>query len=209
MHPTTFSSIPSFLRAGIDRLRGSFNSQRSEVPLSYMIIFGSLVLVVFISFLRVAFHFGYYYRAFDCTRYVDWGCYTTFEGQLLVFIALGLSLATLGLWLRGRKGFFISLFALGFTGFSYYLWYRGTLSIIQKAELQHFSQMPNEGQRLIPLTGATWWDLMILALVVVLFVWNIRRGPFLNSRSSASRKAEADEAPLQTRSRGLSSVMHS
>ena len=126
------------------------------------------------SIVRLAFNFGYN-RAVFVTRDTSLdGCCINFLESYLIPITLCLCLGLIGLWLRRAIGFYLALFALFATGLFYLLWYRGTLAILRDAELTHFSLLPAQRQKLLPLYNATWWDLTVLAVVLVVIVWLIK-----------------------------------
>jgi hypothetical protein len=130
-----------------------------------------LVFTAIVSLIRVAFNLGYYYSAFECVTSPDLTCAVTFEGSFFMGTTLGLCLLTLGLWSRRSLGFLLSFIALIWIGLVYILWYRGTLSVMKMAEVEHFSQLPNQHQYFLPLIEATWWDIAVLVLALIVFIW--------------------------------------
>lgn len=137
----------------------------------YRFILVALIFIDLVTLLRLFFHFGYYYSAFHCQGYFRISCYMTFEGEHLILIAIGLTFAVLGIWLRSRRGLLVSFVAVIFIGACYYLWYLGTLSVMRHAEIEHFSQMIYEQQHVLPLAGATLWEVFVLLVIMILFIW--------------------------------------
>lgn len=140
--------------------------------------FGLPLLLMFCtamgSIIRLAFNFGYN-RAVFVTRDSSLnGCCINFLESYLIPITLCLCVGLIGLWLRRAIGFYLALLALTATGIFYLLWYRGTLAILRDAELTHFSLLPDQPQKLLPLYNATWWDLIVLAVVLIVIVWLIK-----------------------------------
>jgi hypothetical protein len=119
----------------------------------------------------VAFNLGYYYKALECLSSADRFCAVTFEGSFFMDATLGLCLATLGLWFRRTASFLLSSIALIWVVIVYILWYRGTLSVMGVAEVQKFSQLPNQPQYLFPLIEATWWDIVVLCVTLLVLLW--------------------------------------
>ncbi|HEU4511012.1 MAG TPA: hypothetical protein VFR78_22465 [Pyrinomonadaceae bacterium] len=66
------------------------------------------------------------------------------------------------LLIRNVIGLVFSMLSLLWAGAVYILWYRGTLSIIGQAEVTSFRQLGYQAQYLLPLHGATWWNVAVL-----------------------------------------------
>jgi len=126
-----------------------------------------------LSALRVAFSFGYNYGVFRAVDGVHSTCCLTFLDSFVVPITIALILAVVGMWSRKRIGLFVSFAALLFIPVIYVYWYLGTLSIMRKAEISSFDQMPNQSQYLLSLANATWWDVYVLFVVIVLIIWQL------------------------------------
>jgi len=71
-------------------------------------------------------------------------------------------------------GSLVSLAALVLIPMFYVLWYLETLSIMRGAEISSFAQMPYQSQHLFVLNDATWWDVYVLFLAVVLLLWHLK-----------------------------------
>jgi hypothetical protein len=132
-----------------------------------------IVAAASVSALRLSFNLGYYYRAFECTG-AGIRCPITVLGSFLLGITLGLVVSAVGLWWRTVAGVWLSFGAVLCEVLLYVQWYRTTRWTIQVAEVSNFWHLPNQQQRILPLNDATWWDLAVLALVIVLLVWHVK-----------------------------------
>lgn len=149
-------------------------------------------LVLCLTVLRISFDIGYSFKAIGCTQYLAASCYISFLIEKLLFVAVGLMLIIFGLRLSRILGHVVTISGCGLVGASYYVWYLGTLSIMARAEVQNFSQMPNQQQHLITLLDATIWDIGILAFVFLVLIWQLatlwplltRRNPTENRKQS-------------------------
>lgn len=104
-------------------------------------------------------------------RKLNWAL--TFHGEALLLVTLTLIFSAVGLWLRRVLGFVISLIALLCLVAVYLLWYRLTQSVMERYGARDFSEMSAEHQYLLPLYGATWWDLVVLGIAIMVFIWQI------------------------------------
>lgn len=158
-----------------------------------------VTLIAVVSALRLSFNLGYYYRAFECTLSAGIGCPLTLLGSFLLGTTAGLVVLAIGLWLRRGAGLWLSLSALFWEIILYVQWYRATRWIIGVAEVPDFWHLPNQQQRLLPLNDATWWDILVLAVVILLLVWHIKTlGPFLRERlrNRRVRKSNLEHSDL-------------
>lgn len=133
----------------------------------------AIVLTASASALRLAFHLGYFYHLFKCTRLVRLTCYLSMEGSYVCVITLTLLLSAVGLWSQRRLGFLVSLLALAGLGEVYRQWYLASLSTMEMYGAKTFSELPEQQQHLLPLYNATWWDLVVLAVAVTVFIWQV------------------------------------
>ena len=88
-----------------------------------------------------------------------------------MLVTLALVFSAVGLWSRRVLGFLLSSIALMCLAGIYTLWYRATLSQMRLFEARDFSEMPDQQQHLLILLGATWWDIMVLAVALLIFLW--------------------------------------
>lgn len=154
------------------------------------------VAAAVISAIRAAFNLGYYYSAFGCYGTFDPICPISVVGSFILSITFGLVVASIGMWWRRLATLLISFFALVWSAGMYLLWYRFTLSVLRNAEVAVFSQLPAQQQYLLPLDDAGWWDVVVLAIVIILLVWHINTlGPFLLQlvRNRRPRKSGSGE----------------
>lgn len=159
--------------------RVRWNSRREMMPAIILLIF----LIVGTA-VRLAFNFGYNYAVFETVESSHPDCCVNFLESYLIPITVFLCVALVGLLIKRRVGFYLTTVSLVSIGILYLLWYRATLSVIRNAELASFSQLPDQAQKVLPLNGATWWDLVVLAVVIGIFIWQIacltitKRGPY-------------------------------
>jgi hypothetical protein len=145
-------------------------------------------LTAALSALRVAFNLGYNYGVFHSVDGVHVSCCVNFLESFLIPITIALILSVVGLWSRKGTGFLMSLVALIVIPIIYVSWYFGTRSIMRRAEISTFEKMPDQSQHLLTLAYATWWDVYVLLLVIVLIMWQLKAVVFLKPlRASMAR----------------------
>ena len=137
-------------------------------------VFTLTIAAALISAIRAAFNLGYYYSAFDCYGAFQLRCPVTVVGSFVLAITFGLAVAGVAFGIRRFAALLVSFLALLGTLAMYVLWFRYTSYVLQIAEVEAFSQLPNQQQYLIPLNGATWWDVAVLGIVSILLLWNIK-----------------------------------
>lgn len=137
------------------------------------------MLTASVSALRLAHDIGYSVaiHTSDYTEHIrlsepEWSL--GFVETHLLGIATGLIVSGIGLWSRKFIGFLLSFLALLWVGMNYVLWYAGTLSTMRDVEIHDFSEMPDQSQHLLALIDATWWDMVVAAITIILFGWQIR-----------------------------------
>lgn len=95
---------------------------------------------------------------------------------LLTIIGLMLLIAALALWSRKLMGLIVSLVSLVAVGGGYLAWYlisRQDLSL--QASKPFYKQHPEAmTQHLFGFVEAKWWDLVVLTMIVVLFLWEVK-----------------------------------
>jgi hypothetical protein len=145
-------------------------------------------LTAALSALRVAFNLGYNYGVFHSVDGVHVSCCVNFLESFLIPITIALILSVVGLWSRKGTGFLMSLVALIVIPIIYVSWYFGTRSIMRRSEISTFEKMPDQSQHLLTLAYATWWDVYVLLLVIVLIMWQLKAVVFLKPlRASMAR----------------------
>lgn len=141
----------------------------------------AIVVTAVVSALHLSFNMGYHYELLMCThpsppypssfRQFDWAL--SFEGDNFLLVTLALVFSAVGIWSRRVLGFLLSLIALICVAGIYILWYLRTLSIMELFNVRNFSSMQDQQQHLLPLYNATWWDLVVLGVALIVFVWQV------------------------------------
>jgi len=93
------------------------------------------------------------------------------EGSYILVVTFSLVLSAVGLWSQRLLGFLFSLLTLACLAGVYREWYVATLSIMQMYGAADFSQLQDQQQYLLPLEGATWWDIVVLGVALIIFFW--------------------------------------
>ena len=140
-----------------------------------------IALTASISALRTAYNRGYLICA-NSPEYLDalgilsrHGDNRLLINDLHVQITVCLLICAFGLWLRRPIGLLVSLVAVTWISNIYFLWYRSTAAFMVEQEIPNFSLLQGPGkQHLVPLRGATWWDIVVLVLVIVLLIWLVK-----------------------------------
>ena len=140
-------------------------------PWGFRVAWTAIVLTTGVSALRLAFNMGYYYHLFRCAPSLRLGCFLSMEGSYILGVTFALVLSAIGLWSRRLLGFLLSLIALAWLAEIYREWYVATLSIMQMGGVRDFSQLQDQQQYLLPLNGATWWDIVVLGVALIVFIW--------------------------------------
>ena len=86
-------------------------------------------------------------------------------------IAFALLLSAICLWSRRASAFYISGLALAWVIYEYFSWYLASRSALKNAGLEHW---PSGYPHAFNIGGATGWNIAVLLLTVVLFVWHIK-----------------------------------
>jgi hypothetical protein len=147
---------------------------RSLWSWDYRVALSVAVIAASVSALRITFNLGYNYGIFKYTELTHATCCVGFLESYLIAVTAGLLISAVGLWSQRAAGFFLSLLGLVWIGIVYSLWHISTLSIMYKADIQDFSHFPDQQQHLLTLDSATWWDLVVLSVVITLFIWQIK-----------------------------------
>jgi hypothetical protein len=150
-----------------------------------------LVLAASISALRTSYDKGYLTCA-NSDAYLSGigilsrhGDYRLDVNELHLQITICLLIGAIGLWLRRPSSLLLSLLALTWIGTLYLRWYLDTSLFMREQEISDFSLLQGAGkQHWIPLREGTWWDFVVLVLVMALSVWLVKR--LIQVSSSAS-----------------------
>lgn len=96
---------------------------------------------------------------------------------LLVLIESGLLLNVAGLWLRKAAGILLSSAGLVVSGVGYVIWYVQSRQILELVLSKSSRHSIPEAVPAHPfgLLGATWVNLVVLAMTGILFVWMLKR----------------------------------
>lgn len=86
-------------------------------------------------------------------------------------VTLSLVLSAIGLWSRRLLGFLFSLISLAWIGETYREWYTATLYNMQIFGAREFFQLQDQQQYLLPLDHAGWWDIVVLGVALIVFIW--------------------------------------
>jgi hypothetical protein len=86
-------------------------------------------------------------------------------------IASALLVSSICLWFRRAIAFYVSGLALAWVIYEYIGWYLTSRSALKNAEL---ARWPSEYPHAFNIGGATGWNIAILLLTIVLFVWHIK-----------------------------------
>ena len=131
-------------------------------------------LTAAISALRIAFNLGHNYWVFRTVDGTHASCCINFLESFLIPITIALILSVVGLWSRKVSGFFLSLVSFLIIAGIYVSWYFETLSVMRRAEIGVFEHMPDQSQHLLTLAYASFWDVYVLLLVIVLIMWQLQ-----------------------------------
>jgi len=139
----------------------------------YRVVLWAMLLAAGVSSLRLAFHLGYTHQLLGCTALAHPHCYVNMEGSYFVGITATLWLSAVGLKSRRILGLIFSMLALAGTSAVYVQWYRGTLSTMQMYNAKFFHELPDQQQHLLTLNNASRWDVVVLGVVLIVFVWHL------------------------------------
>jgi hypothetical protein len=94
----------------------------------------------------------------------------SFMIRLRLATSLGLFVCVAGLSLRSLYGVFTSMLAIISLVLVYGWWRRVSGAFLRNLEVPDFNSLPDISHA-AGLWGATWWDLIVLAIAATLFVW--------------------------------------
>ena len=171
---------------------------RAEPTWQFRLVVGIVGLTAAISALRIAFNLGYNYGLFKAVDGVHTTCCVNFLESFLLPITTGLVLSTAGIYVQRPIGFLLSLIALLAIPFTYVAWYLGTLSIMRHAEVGSFSQLPSQQQHVLTLADASWWDIWVLSIAILLILWQSEK-LFRSLRTADWEKKTAKDSTMTRR----------
>jgi len=133
-----------------------------------MLGLATLLLVANIAHLAYVIGLGHGLSSSNDTFTISGG--SNFLILLRIGITVGLLVCAAGLALRKSPGVFASMVGIIWVFLAYAWWRRKTLTLLRSAEVDDYSHLSD-----LPLAaglwGATWWDLLVLAAAVILFIW--------------------------------------
>jgi hypothetical protein len=101
--------------------------------------------------------------------------FLTYLNSMRLEITICLFVCAIGFWLRRVIGLYISAAALFWAGKIYLHWYQGTLATMRELEIADFRFLQGPDlQHVISMRYASWWDLMVLTTIIILFVWLLK-----------------------------------
>jgi len=146
------------------------------------LLFVTTLLTACVSALRLSFNMGYYYELHLCANPLlpnnisfvnQLRLGFSFEAESFLLITFALFLSAAGLWSRRLLGLVLSLVSLLALIGVYLLWYRATLSIIEMYGAKTFSGLRDQQQHLLSLYQASWWDIVVLGIALLVIVWEV------------------------------------
>jgi hypothetical protein len=89
---------------------------------------------------------------------------------LRIGITAGLLVCAAGLALRRLSGVIASMLGIIWLVLVYAWWHRESVAFLRNLEVADYSSLPGLSHA-AGLRGATWWDLLVLVIAVILFIW--------------------------------------
>lgn len=90
--------------------------------------------------------------------------------RLRLSITIGLFVCAAGLALRKFSGFIASMLGILWLFWIYAWWQRESVAFLRNLEVADYSKL-SDLPHAAGLRGATWWDLLVLVIVAILFIW--------------------------------------
>ena len=143
-------------------------------PITHRLAIAMAGTITAVNSLRVVFNLGYKHAVFERSYTAHGGCCIGFLEAYVIPITMAFAVSGLLLSRKTRVTLVLSLLSLWLVVFFYFLWYRGTLSILRAAEGDNFWSLPNQNQYFRPLGYATWWDIVVLAVALILIGWHLK-----------------------------------
>lgn len=164
------------------RLRNLLLKQRLPATWTLNAVVGVLMLCTSLSALRVAYNRGYLICSSSPEYLASLGIISRhgdFLAQLNILhlqITVGLLICTIGMWWRRLVGLLLALLGVVWAAAIYLVWYFSTTAFMVEQEIPDFALLQGPGkQHLIALREGTWWDLIVLVMVIALCVWLINK----------------------------------
>jgi hypothetical protein len=131
-----------------------------------------ITLTAFLNVLWVVYNVGYSDGASTANQHSISGV----DGirSLNVRIGIGLLVAMIALWLRGIVSFVVSAVALGYIGGEYAVWYLDSVNALKIMGMESWADFQDPDFPYVgALRGATWWNIVVLAAVSILLIWQL------------------------------------
>lgn len=145
-------------------------------PRGYKLAFGIAALTCALNALWVAYQIGYSYGQAGCGYPCTSGHQDFIQLLIQLRITIALIVIVFSLFSRRVAGFLISILALSYIAAEYIWWYFDSLRWLKEIGVGDFSKLPapHEIQHAGNLYGATWWNLMVLVVAIILLTWEMK-----------------------------------
>lgn len=149
------------------------NASRGSWTCEFKVV-SAIVMFLFIANLAYsAYALGFIDgQAFESSGNYAVGGDSSFMIRLRLAIQLGLLVCVVGLVLRTLYGVLASMAAVISLGIVYSWWHRESDAFLRNLEVADYSAVPDAGH-VAGLRGGTWWDLLVLVVAAILFVWQV------------------------------------
>lgn len=153
-------------------MRGTMKGSWAGSSPYYMYARHLITLTALLNMLWVAYNVGYSDGADMASQHSISG--GDVHRALNIRIGIGLLVATIGLWLRGIVGFLVSAVALGYVGSEYVLWYQDSVHALKVMGMESWADFQDPDFPYVGvLRGAEWWNIVVLAVVSILLIWQL------------------------------------
>jgi hypothetical protein len=145
-------------------------------PRGYKLALSVTALTCALNALWVTYQIGFSYGRAGCGYPCTSGHQDFTQLLIQLRITIALTVVVFGLFSRRPAGFLISALALAYVAAEYLWWYFDSLRWLKEVGVEDFSKLPapHEIQYAGNLYGATWWDLVVLAVAIILFTWEMK-----------------------------------
>lgn len=154
-------------------VESSFHPARREVTIALSVLGLVAVLDIFV----LAYGIGYLRGKEDVeilNSQVTASGFSIFHtvNAIRVAVAISLVIGIFGLWARRAAGYCLSVLALMATVGLYLWWYVESAAFLRNNEVSSYAELdaPNLQHSRV-LVGATWWDIIVLIIVVAVLIW--------------------------------------
>lgn len=161
---------------------GSYPHSVSVV--NYKTALGVTIFTATVSAIYLAYNIGYVYAYNELDAINESSCLSCASAsgidfsQILKFwrinITAALLVSAVCLWSRKTPSMFTSTLAITWANVVYAWWYYSSLIYLQKVEVASYSEIDSNLSHIGGFRGATWWDMLILAISLNLFAWHLK-----------------------------------